>query len=145
MDGEPQIVADVRRRHCDHFTSASAPPKLVARGPASGFTQTVSLWVKISVNERSRGEEKRKPVLQCLLSWACFVTGTTIAGAKTVLHNGKLTVRGSGIACRNVHLVPSFQGCVLPIPVRSHSSHGYSANPQRVSKGDVLRNIVSCC
>ena len=48
--------------------------------------------------------------MQCLLSQACFVTGATIAGAKIVLHNGKLAVRGSNIASRNVDLGTKLSG-----------------------------------
>ena len=56
MDGEPHIIADVRHcNHCDHFTRALGPPKLVATGPAYGFTQPVCLGVEIPVDQRRRG------------------------------------------------------------------------------------------
>jgi hypothetical protein len=63
--------------------------------------------------KEAEAEEKHKPVLQCLLLQACFVTGTTIAGAKIVLHNGKL---GVPLLLQGMWIwVPSFQGCVLSI------------------------------
>ena len=98
--GDIAIISPGLWRHQNWWRRAllTVSPRLCACGSKSP-------WIK-----EAEAEEKHKPVLQCLLSQACFVTGATIAGAKIVLHNGKLAVRGSNIASRNVDLGTKLAG-----------------------------------
>jgi len=146
MDGEPHIIADVRRRHCDHVNRALAPPKLVATGPANCFTQTVCLWVKIPADQRSRGRGETQTGLAVFAVAGMFCHRNNNCRGKNC--SAQWQVRGSIIASRNVDLGTKLSGMCIVYnywleSVRNHSFHGYSANPPKVSKCDVLLSFVS--